>query len=247
MKAKIKTAISFSAACLPAVVYVLWLNAYYWLLKGGRYKAFVQPKLWPLLILALLLLAAFIAASIFRFSSKSRIAFKFDAVVNAAVLIVPVFFLWSVYGSSLGTDAFAKKALNPGQIIVKGEANIFRYKPSAGAAGDQAISLLDLLADSERFDGKRVATEGMIYRGASAGKNAFTLFRFAVICCAAEAIPLAVTVNSTEAKIFDNDSWVKVEGLFKIEAVGGRQVATIAAESILPIPKPPAEKRYLFF
>ena len=47
MKAKVKATLSLVTACLPAIIYVVWLNAYYWLLKGGRYKAFIQPKLWP--------------------------------------------------------------------------------------------------------------------------------------------------------------------------------------------------------
>jgi len=245
MKAKIKTAISFGAACFPAIVYVLWLNAYYWLLKGGRYQAFIQPKLWPLLILALLLLTAFTAAFISRFSAETRANLKFDAVIKAAVLIVPVFFLWSVYGRSLGTDAFVKKALNPGQRITEGESIL--VKSSAGASGDQAISLLDLLSDSEKFDGKRIATEGMVYKGTQTGENAFTLFRFAVVCCAADALPLAVTVKSAVAGKFGNDSWVKVEGLFKLETVNGRQVVSIAADMIQPLPIPPPGKRYLFF
>ena len=245
MKAKIKTAISLSAAFLPAIVYVLWLNAYYWLLKGGRYQAFIQPKLWPLLILALLLLAAFTAAFISRFSVEARANLKFDAVIKAAVLIVPVFFLWSVYGRSLGTDAFAKKALNPGQIITKGES--IPVESPAGASGNQAISLLELLSDAEKFEGKRVTTEGMVYRSKQTGENAFMLFRFAVVCCAADALPLAVTVKNDAAGTFGNDSWVKVEGLFKLETVNGRQVAGIAADMIQPLPIPPPEKRYLFF
>ena len=71
MQEKIKRSAAIMTACLPAIILIIWLNAYYWLLEGGRYKAFIQPKLWPLLILALVLLLAFTAAFIAQFSLKS--------------------------------------------------------------------------------------------------------------------------------------------------------------------------------
>ena len=245
MKAKLRTSIAIIAACLPVITYVLWLNAYYWLLKGGRYKAFIQPKLWPLLILALLLLLAFTAAFISRFSLKDKVSLPLDTLIKAAILLLPLFFLWTVYGRSLGTDAFAKRVLSPGQITIKGKSNLFRSFPETSV--DHAVPLLDLLADPERFDGKRVAAEGMVYRSANDGENTFMLFRFAVVCCAADALPLSVAVKTDAAMTLNNDSWLRVEGVFKLGTINGRQVASIAADSIQPIPVPPPEKRYLFY
>lgn len=245
MKAKVKTTISLVTACLPAIVYVIWLNAYYWLLKGGRYKAFIQPKFWPLLILALLLLLAFSAAFISQFSLKSRRPLKFDAWAKAAILMMPVFFLLTIYGRSLGTDAFSKRALNTGQSVIQRDANQLKL-PSRTSTG-QATSLLNLLADAEKFDGKRVTAEGMVYRSVKSGDNTFMLFRFAVVCCAADAMPLSVTVKHTANEALINDAWVRVDGIFTIETSNGKQVPSIAADIVQPIPPPPPEKRYLFF
>ena len=242
---KVKTTISLVTACLPAIVYVIWLNAYYWLLKGGRYKAFIQPKFWPLLILALLLLLAFSAAFISQFSLKSRRPLKFDAWAKAAILMMPVFFLLTIYGRSLGTDAFSKRALNTGQSVIQRDANQLKL-PSRTSTG-QATSLLNLLADAEKFDGKRVTAEGMVYRSVKSGYNTFMLFRFAVVCCAADAMPLSVTVKHTANEALINDAWVRVDGIFTIETSNGKQVPSIAADIVQPIPPPPPEKRYLFF
>jgi len=242
---KVKTTISLVTACLPAIVYVIWLNAYYWLLKGGRYKAFIQPKFWPLLILALLLLLAFSAAFISQFSLQSRRSLKFDAWAKAAILMVPVFFLLTIYGRSLGTDAFSKRALNTGQSVIQRDANQLKL-PSRTSTG-QATSLLNLLADAEKFDGKRVTAEGMVYRSVKSGDNTFMLFRFAVVCCAADAMPLSVTVKHTANEALINDAWVRVDGIFTIETSNGKQVPSIAADIVQPIPPPPPEKRYLFF
>jgi uncharacterized repeat protein (TIGR03943 family) len=245
MKKKLKSSIAVLTTCLPAIIYITWLDAYYWLLEGGRYKAFIQPKLWPLLILALLLLLAFTAAFISQFSLKSKISFQFDAWVKGAILIVPVLFLWTIYGQSLGTDAFAKRELNLDQIATKGVSN--RLLSSSGKSADHAISLLGLVANAEKYHGKRVATEGIVYRSAKTGKNTFKLFRFAVVCCAADALPLAVAVESTAAEKLNNDAWVRVEGFFNLETINDRQISRILADKVLPIPAPPPEKRYLFF
>ena len=245
MKAKVKTTISLVSAFLPAIIYVIWLNTYYWLFKGGRYKAFIQPKLWPLLILALILLLAFTAAFISQFSLKSKICLQFDAWIKAAILVLPLFFLWTIYGRSLGTDAFATRVLNPGQIVIQGDSN--QLTSSSPTSTDHGISLLNLLADAEKFDGKRVTAEGMVYRSEKNKENTFMLFRFAVACCAADALPLAVMVKSTPADILNNDAWVRVEGIFAIETSNGKQVPSIAADVIQSISQPSPEKRYLFF
>jgi len=242
---KVKTTIFLVTACLPAIVYVVWLNAYYWLLKGGRYKAFIQPKFWPLLILALLLLLAFTAVFVSQISLKSRISLKFDVWAKAAILMMPVCFLLTLYGRSLGTDAFSKRAFNPGQIVIQGDAN--ELKSPSGPSTAQGTSLLNLLADAEKFDGKRVTAEGMVYRSVTSGENTFMLFRFAVVCCAADALPLSVTVKHTATEALNNDTWVRVGGIFSIETSKGKQMASIAADSVESIPPPPPEKRYLFF
>jgi len=245
MQEKLKRSAALLTACLPAIIYIIWLNAYYWLLENGHYQAFIQPKLWPLLILALVLLLAFAAASISRLSSKPRAPLQLDAWVNAAVLVVPAVFLWTIYGQSLGADAFAKRLVETDQSVSRAAAGL-TPKPSEGFAGRPA-TLLDLILYAEKFNGKRVAVEGMIYRGAAVEDDSFKLFRFAVACCAADALPFSIRVKTPAAGHFPNDTWVRVEGRFSLATTHDKQVASILADAILPIPTPPPEQRYLFF
>lgn len=245
MQEKIKRSAAILTACLPAIILIIWLNAYYWLLEGGRYKAFIQPKLWPLLILALVLLLAFTAAFIAHFSLKSISSFQFAAWAKAATLLIPVVFLWTIYGQSLGTDAFAKRILQSGPAVPLKVNN--SGKMPSNAIPDNATSLLDLILYAEEFNGKAVAVEGMVYRGAKAEKNTFLLFRFAVTCCAADAVPFSIGVKTAAAEDLPNDAWVRVEGQFNFETINNKQVSSITADRIRAIPMPPPEKRYLFF
>ncbi|MBT8372789.1 MAG: TIGR03943 family protein, partial [Deltaproteobacteria bacterium] len=200
--------------------------------------------LWPLLILTLILLLLYIAAFISHFSRESGGILKFERWLQAAILFVPVVFLWAVYGQSLGTDALAKRALDTNQPS-SFSANS-RPRPSA-ATDQKTSSLLELMKNAEHFNGQRVTADGMVYRGGPGDRSRFKLFRFVVVCCAADALPLVILVKSKIAEKYNNDDWVRVEGVFSFESVNGRQVSSIAADSVRTIPAPPPEKRYLFF
>ena len=198
MQNRFKQSAAWLTACLPALIYIIWLNAYYWLLKGGRYQAFVQPKLWPLLILAMLLLLAYTAAFISHFSVKLKVPSQSGAWLKAAILILPALFLWTIYGQSLGSDAFAKRTLNTGQTVPIKDA--YSKELPLRAFSGNFPTLLDLILYAEKFDGQRVAVEGMVYRGAKADKDGFKLFRFAIACCAADAVPFSIEVKTTTQK-----------------------------------------------
>jgi uncharacterized repeat protein (TIGR03943 family) len=244
MRESIKKRIAGLTLILPAIIYITWLAAYYWLLEAGRYKAFIQPKLWPLLILALILLLSYIAAFISHFSGESGGVLKFEGWLQAAILFVPVVFLWTIYGQSLGSHALEKRTLDTNQPFPMAGVSPQRSSP---ATDDNASSLLKLIINAEHFNGKRVAAEGMVYRGEPSDRRRFRLFRFVVVCCAADALPLVIWVESKVEEKFNNDDWVRIEGIFSFETINGRQVSSIAADSVRPIPAPPPGKRYLFF
>ena len=185
------------------------------------------------------------AAFISQFSLKSMAAFQLDAWFKAAILIVPVVFLWTIYGQSLGTDAFEKRLLQAGQSVPFKAIDL--DKISSTALTGKVTSLLDLILYAEKFKGKSVAVEGMVFRGANESNNSFTLFRFAVACCAADALPFSIGVKAANEENLENDTWVRVVGHFNFETINNKQVSSILADKVLTIPTPPPEKRYLFF
>lgn len=245
MKEKFKRSAAILTALLPALIYITWLSACYWLLEGGRYRAFVQPKLWPLLILTMALLLAYSAAFIPQLALKLKIPFQMEVWLKAAILFLPVIFLWTIYGQSLGADAFAKRALDTGQSIPL-QNSYLKELPLRASSGN-APTFLDLILYPEKFDGRQVTVEGMVYRGAKADKNTFKLFRFAVVCCAADAIPFSIQVRTAARQDLQNDAWVRVEGHFNTATINGKRASVITADRLQPLPTPPPEKRYIFF
>jgi len=245
MKEKVKKIIAVFSIFLPAITFIIWADAYFWLLKGDRYKAFLQPKLRPLLILAMMLLLTFVVASISQSPWKKKETHITDVWLRAAILFVPALFLWTVYGQSLGTHALTQKAFDTEDIISLPQTPLEHSSISDTAV--ITISLLDLCKDAEKFEGKFIATEGMVFRKDTIAENTFKIFRFVIFCCAADALPMWISVNSGKSRNFENETWVKVEGKCKIDKINGRQVISIDAVAIQVIPTPPPEKQYLFF
>jgi len=232
-------------ALLPVVVFIIWIEAYYWLLQAGHYKAFIQPKLWPLLILAPMVLLAFVAVLIARFKWTQGNLGQIEAWIRAAILVLPVLFLGAVYGQSLGAHAFSKRAVKIGAVFSLPDS-VAVPSPLKDTIAT-AATLLDLQKNPARFAGKQVVTDGIAFRDADTPENSFMMFRFAIVCCAADALPLVVLVKSSDSATVVHNSWVRVAGRFKLNMIEGKSTPVIEAVAIRPIAPPPPEKRYLFF
>ena len=245
MKEKVKNIVAAVTVCLPAIIFFIWIDSYFWLLRGDRYRTFMQPKLKPIMILALILLLIYMVALISGFSREKSRSNVIEVWLRAAILFIPALFLWSVYGQSLGAHALVNKAFDVDEIILNPQPR--SEQRSVRDSSVKSASLLDLLKYSEEFEGSQVVTEGMVFQNKKRSEKNFKIFRFAIICCAADALPLWISVNSQEAQNLENETWIRVEGKFKTNKISGRQVASIDAHAIEIISTPPPEKQYLFF
>jgi len=59
---------------------------------------------------------------------------------------------------------------------------------------------------------QKVGAIGFVVRNEKAPADQFLLVRFQIVCCAADASPLAVPVQWAEAHTLENNQWVKVFG-----------------------------------
>jgi uncharacterized repeat protein (TIGR03943 family) len=246
LKQRWQRRLASAAMWLPAVVFAVWFNVYYWLLEGGRYRAYLQPGLWPLLVLALGILAAFVAASLFWQAHTATKTGGIDAWLNTGVWLLPVVFLWLFFGQGLGTDAFTRKA--PDLQNMAGPAFPTAERLPRIDTGGPSAEFMRLLKNPAHFDHRRLTIEGSVYRDPEGAAGRFLLFRFLVVCCAADAMPIGIPVFEAPLPMPANDDWVRVTGRVRIAAVKQRPTPEIIAErvEILPAPPPPQE-RYLYY
>jgi uncharacterized repeat protein (TIGR03943 family) len=119
-----------------------------------------------------------------------------------------------------------------------------QYLPKA-ADGNIALEVTDLLyGEAEEslrkmFTGKTVEVIGQYLPGKNGAE--FKLVRMFIVCCAADARPLAVPVNTDQPYKGTDMAWVRVVGkpVYALQE-GGRAKVTLKADSIVPI-DPPAD------
>ncbi|MBW7652112.1 TIGR03943 family protein [Anoxybacillus sp. ST4] len=79
---------------------------------------------------------------------------------------------------------------------------------------DQYISTLNFI--SEQIDaviGKRIEITGFVFRERDFAPNEFVVARYGVTCCVADATVYGILVRADDAATWENDTWVKVEGV----------------------------------
>jgi uncharacterized membrane protein YcgQ (UPF0703/DUF1980 family) len=70
------------------------------------------------------------------------------------------------------------------------------------------------------------------------------VYRFLINCCAADALPLSIALDSDQTGAFANDQWVEVAGIFDLQQINGKPVPIISMPRIKPVEAPAVP--YLF-
>ena len=90
------------------------------------------------------------------------------------------------------------------------------------------------------FENKEVEMIGqfMPARSNNAAGNRFSLVSMFVMCCAADARPVAVNIQTKTPAAMPEMSWVKVTGKATFPIEGGRSVPVVIADSVQPCDPP---------
>ncbi|TYP76411.1 TIGR03943 family putative permease subunit [Paenibacillus methanolicus] len=106
----------------------------------------------------------------------------------------------------------------------------------------EILTALDLFLD--RFVGKTVTIEGFVYRDDTLTNNAFILGRFAVSCCAADAMPYGVMVQTDHPEQYGNDTWLRMTGTLATTTYNGNEIMLLQASKTEKIE--PADDPYVY-
>ena len=114
------------------------------------------------------------------------------------------------------------------------------------AVGQIKAQTVDLLYAAEEptmradFEGKEVEVIGQLMpaRENNIQKDRFNLVRMFIICCAADARPVAITVQTDGPHGVPEMSWIKVTGTASFPIEDGRRVPFLVAKSVTPCDPP---------
>lgn len=154
----------------------------------------------------------------------------------ALLLLVPAVVAFAMPPPSLGAY-FASRQTAGGAPLRPPSGAL-----TVGADGIAEVTVVDfvrrsLLAPST-LEGVRVRMAGFVTPDVS-GLSDFRLTRFAVGCCAADAVPVYVAVREGEGRQPSTDEWVEVVGRpLPVDGREGRNVPVLAVESVRRIDPP---------
>jgi putative membrane protein len=224
------------AYCSP---YLLWAGALVWLLLIARYQAFLRPGFWALLLWAVAILALLAGALFLSGPSLHGLGRTAVPWARLGVLMLPLVYALVAQEKPLGSDALGKRFFEP------------RYLERFAAGGrgsmegeNPQVTLLDILQKFKAYEGRKITTVGMVYRDETVPPGHFLVFRFMIVCCAADAMPAGALVFGGEADSFEQDIWVSVEGVLGLKQVGDLIFPLIQADRITRIDPP--KDPYLF-
>ncbi len=249
---------SYIACRLPGIIFLIWTYALLWLVHKDRYRAFLQPVLLPFLITGSVITAIFCVASLLRKPaghscscgcSDHHSSLK-NTVIYAMVILLPLFFLFTVYGESLGTFAFKRRSYGVESHVsglLSNSTDTSTNKADASSdLSEEPTPIHVILSNWQEYEGKEVTIEGAVMKNDLFQPNQCLVFRFLIQCCAADARPIGIIVFSDMVEPLKNDAWVRVTGTFNIQHFESRRVAAIHSAIVEELPQPPVEKRYVY-
>lgn len=106
------------------------------------------------------------------------------------------------------------------------------------------LRVFNTVPDYRELDGQPADVIGFVYREPNFGENRFMVARFTLSCCVADASAIGVPVAWNETDSLQPDSWVRVQGTFRVDTFRGDAAPVLHAETITPVEQP--EHPYLY-
>jgi uncharacterized repeat protein (TIGR03943 family) len=219
-----------------ALVLAGWCALFWFLLISGRVSLYLSSRTdWIVPIGAVVLTFATIGMLFSARSGGSEPLTRSDGV-GSALLLLPVVLVLALPPASLSSFAATRRS----SLATAGVA------PSAAELASGDISLADVggalrSPDAMRALRSRAGTEvgfiGFVTRESSASADEFTLNRFMISCCVADALAVRVRVIGTPAGLVKKDDWVSVTG--KLYPLGDDVVVDASQVEKVPQPKRP--------
>ena len=129
------------------------------------------------------------------------------------------------------------------------DPSLYLKKNADGYIMAEAVDLLYAAGEPtmrEDFENKQVEVKGQFLPALTGNPNGdrFNLTRLFVMCCAADARPVAISVQSNPATDLPKMTWVKVRGKATFPVEGGRHMPVVVADSVTETDAP--EESFLY-
>jgi uncharacterized repeat protein (TIGR03943 family) len=210
-----------------------WAALFWFLLVSDRTTLYLSTRTaWVVPVGAAILTLAFLGRAMSLRSGHAEPFTRMEAA-GYLVLILPVIVVFVLPPTALTSYAASRRSSISGAGFVTSAEDV--------ASGD--LSLIDLAGAMRTEEGRSalagragetVSFTGFVSREAGTPADEFTLTRFVVSCCVADALSVQVRVAGVPPGKFAKDQWVRVTGNFYPLA----QEAIVDATDIVGVDRP---------
>ncbi len=109
---------------------------------------------------------------------------------------------------------------------------------------DYAEIMNELQFFSADYIGKEIQMTGFVFKPPEAANNQFSLVRYVVVCCTADALPYGVLCELKDAAKYKEGTWLTIKGVVQKTKYEDRSVPAIKITSLRQVPKP--KEPYVF-
>lgn len=94
------------------------------------------------------------------------------------------------------------------------------------------------------YIGKEVHVTGFVFRGPEYSDSQFSLVRYVIVCCTADALPYGILCEVKDAAKYNDGTWLTIQGVVQTTKHGNESVPTIKITSMQQVPEP--KEPYVF-
>ncbi|HVN16936.1 MAG TPA: TIGR03943 family protein [Anaerolineales bacterium] len=166
-------------------------------------------------------------------------------LANLIFLLIPLLIGILIPARPLDSAAVDSKGVNVSSPLVNSTTSTQQMQ----IAADQRnildwIRIFDGNTDVTPYLGQTANVIGFVYRDDTLPANQFYVSRFAIVCCAADAVAIGVPVQWDHASALAENTWVDVKGPVKSTQLNGHPAPLILADAVDPTKQP--DQPYLF-
>lgn len=196
-----------------AAILGAWAALFWFLMLADRTYLFLSSRTaWVVPVGAAILTLAFLGR-VMSLRAEEPEAFSVRDALGYLVLVAPVIVVFVLPPTALTSFAASRRSSISGAGFVTSAADV--------SSGD--LSLGDVAGGTRSSEGRaalvgragdEVSFTGFVAREPETPADEFTLTRFVVSCCVADALSVQVRISGVPPGEFKDDEWVRVTGRF---------------------------------
>ncbi len=239
----------------PMVVLAAWIMALAWLLNGDRYHLFLNPKFGFLIYISLGVSLAFLVSLLM---SDRPVFPETGHLVRGMILLLPILFMGAAGDQTLGGFALSKRMMAPVQDaepggsvspdgILPGEISGESARPVDSARHQiPEISMAELVRNWHLYNGRHVCVEGLFSPTIEGYDHLSAVFRYFVVCCMADALPVGVFMKRPGNPDLKDNDWVRITGRVVMNRLDGFDILFMETPAVEKADPPAKTSAYIF-